>query len=144
MLEQNATNIWGMLAVVIPSILVFVGSTINGLLSMRNNKKINTVNNKVDNIQEKQDDMHIKTNSRLDQLIAAIKKSSHAEGLAEGIKQEQDRIAEKLISDLAAKDLLTTDAKNAKNIIAGEAQKAKDIIRVDADIAKEKLTHGEV
>ncbi len=123
------TNGYQVAVIMGPSILALIGIIFTAIISGRNKKDLSEVKKDVKVFSAKQEDMHTKTNSRLDELIASIKTASHAEGKAEGIKEEQDRIANKLRD--------ATDI--AKDKIKEAAEVAKNQLTLETKIAREKL-----
>ncbi len=91
---SNVTEIvnpWQMIIIILPSILAFLTSCFSLYIAYLSHIQGALNSNKIDEAAVKQVDLHNQMNSRLDELIVSIKKSSYQEGLAEGSKRERER-----------------------------------------------------
>ncbi len=96
--------------------------------------KINTI--AIGEVDKKQDVQHRANNSRIDELIESIKKTAHAEGMAQGIKNEQDRV-EAILSK--PRLILADETALAKKELAKETTLAKEVLAKETALAKEVL-----
>lgn len=168
---ENSTNIYQLLGVIVPPLFTTIGTIVVSWLSHKNKKSIekNTkitadTNEKVNEAAEKDIKLTTHVNSRLDELIIAVKKASHAEGVAEGVKNEQDRLAAKLISvtkteeitqiwsylrdraiiELTSKEILDSNssriiAKNIREAYKEILPELKEWYKANKDFSEEKL-----
>jgi hypothetical protein len=129
-------NGWQVLAIMGPSILSIIAIIIKGFFDKQNQIRVNT---KIENIADKQDIQHNKTNGRFDELIESVKKTSYALGMSEGVKNEQLRLENKLARALEGHAELINDAKIASEKLIIDAKIASNKLITDAKITKEKL-----
>ncbi len=100
----DIVNGWQMVIIILPSILAFLTSCFAVYMGYMNQKLIHLGNVKTDETSDKVDKAAIEhdklshhINSRLDELVASVKRASYSEGLAAG-KEEREREREKVIN----------------------------------------------
>jgi hypothetical protein len=145
------TNIYALLGVIIPSVTTILGTVIITYLQSKTRKSVDDVKEettrKLDSIDSKQIILNDAVNVQQTGLIEAIRKTSYAEGLLDGLRKDQMTIINSIMDELIKKEIVKKEQEvniekiiqeviNVKNTILNEAKANKE--KLEADIIKIK------
>jgi hypothetical protein len=137
------TNIYALLAVVIPSVTTILGTVLVAFLQNKTKKSIDVgkeeTTKKLDSINSKQVILHDAVNVQQPGLVEAIRKASYADGLLEGLRKDQMVNMNSIIDELIRKDIIKKEQEVNTEKIIQEAINAKKTLLSEAKANKEKL-----